>query len=298
MKAFDWKVQPAEARLLPEGRMAGPMPWVIAIMMVLAILAAAAGLSLGNAARQLDADLEGRVTIQVIAPQAPRRAAEVRAVEAELGKLAAVDSFQKIGEAEMAALLDPWFGADGIDPDMPIPALIDVRLKRSTPADLDTLRARVATVAPSARVDQHAQWLAPLASLIGSLRWLSLLLLMMMAGAAAAVVVLAARAALNTHRATIEVMHLLGASDAQIANLFQRRLALDAAFGCSIGFLVALIAMLLVGGRIGAIGSDLLGGAGLGWAGWLAILMLPLAGVAVATLAARFTVLAALRQML
>jgi cell division transport system permease protein len=298
MKAFDWRVQPAEARLLPEGRMAGPMPWIIAIMMVLAILAAAAGLSLGNAARQLDADLEGRVTIQVIAPQAPRRAAEVRAVEAELGKLAAVAGFQKIGDAEMEALLDPWFGADGIDPDMPIPALIDVRLKRSTTADLDTLRSRIAAVAPSARFDRHAQWLAPLASLIGSLRWLSLLLLVLMAAAAAAVVVLAARAALNTHRATIEVMHLLGASDAQIANLFQRRLALDALFGCGVGFLVALIAMILVGGRIGAIGSDLLGGAGLGWAGWLTILLLPLAGVAVATLAARFTVLAALRQML
>ena len=32
------KAPPHEARLLPEGRMAGPMPWVIAIIMFLTIL--------------------------------------------------------------------------------------------------------------------------------------------------------------------------------------------------------------------------------------------------------------------
>ena len=40
----------AERGLLPEGRMAGPMPWVIAIMMFLTVLAAAAGLGLAGAA--------------------------------------------------------------------------------------------------------------------------------------------------------------------------------------------------------------------------------------------------------
>jgi cell division transport system permease protein len=34
----------AERGLLPEGRLAGPMPWVIAIMMFLTVLAAAAGM--------------------------------------------------------------------------------------------------------------------------------------------------------------------------------------------------------------------------------------------------------------
>jgi len=40
----------ARHRLLPEGRVAGPMPWVIAIMMFLTVLAAAAGLGLAGAA--------------------------------------------------------------------------------------------------------------------------------------------------------------------------------------------------------------------------------------------------------
>ena len=33
----------ADRRLLPEGRLAGPMPWVIAIMMFLTVLAATSG---------------------------------------------------------------------------------------------------------------------------------------------------------------------------------------------------------------------------------------------------------------
>ena len=33
---------------------------------------------------------------------------------------------------------------------------------------------------------------------------------------------------LDTHRATIEILHLMGATDVQVARLFQRRIALDA----------------------------------------------------------------------
>ena len=56
----------AERGLLPEGRIAGPMPWVIAIMMFLTVLAAAAGLGLAGAAARLDDQIGGRVTIQIV----------------------------------------------------------------------------------------------------------------------------------------------------------------------------------------------------------------------------------------
>ena len=49
--------------------------------------------------------------------------------------------------------------------------------------------------------------------------------------ATGAVVLLAARAGLETHRETISVMHMLGSTDVQVARLFQRRIALDAAIG-------------------------------------------------------------------
>ena len=66
MKAGVRKFGAAERGLLPEGRMAGPMPWVIAIMMFLTVLAAAAGLGLAGAASRLDDQIGSRITIQVV----------------------------------------------------------------------------------------------------------------------------------------------------------------------------------------------------------------------------------------
>ena len=53
------------------------------------------------------------------------------------------------------------------------PHAVDVDLTEQGRARLDRLRAAVAAVAPAARVDDNAQWLAPLASLIGALKWLA-----------------------------------------------------------------------------------------------------------------------------
>jgi cell division transport system permease protein len=292
------KASPADARLLPEGRFAGPMPWVIAIMMFLTILAAAAGLSLGSAARGLGEDLAGRLTVQIMEGNVDRRTAQIGTVRDELARLSIVETAKLVPAQEIAKLLDPWLGQEGIDPDLPIPALIDVTLKRGDATAVEQVRKSVQAVVPSARIDEHAQWLAPLARLLDSLKWLSAALVLLMAAATTASVVLAARAALNNHQATIEVMHLLGASDSQIAILFQRRIALDALFGGFIGLGAALLAMALVGNRLSAIGSDLLGSVQLGWFSWAIILLLPLFGAILSTFSARFTVVKALRRLL
>ena len=278
--------------------MAGPMPWVIAIMMFLTVLAAAAGIALARSAQSLGADINGRLTVQIPEPNAGIRIAQTREIVSRLGQLAVVKSVDPIAEAQLAALLDPWLGGGGLDRDLPLPALIDVELRRAGPRVVAEVRALVGSVAPAARVDEQATWLQPLAQLMRSLIWLAVGLVALMAAATSAAVVLSARSALNTHRETINILHLLGASDGQIASLFQRRIALDALFGGAAGLLLALVVMLLIGERVRAIGSELLGSAGLGIGGWLIIIILPMAGVALSTLSARVTVLRALKAIL
>lgn len=288
----------ADRRLLPEGRMAGPMPWVIAIMMFLTILAAAAGMALAGSARNLGNDLDARLTVQLPEPNAGLRDAQASQILIGLRRLAVVKTAEAVPQAQLAALLEPWLGSEGIDSDLPLPALIDVELKRTGADDIAVVRELVAMIAPAARVDQQALWLQPLANLLKSLIWLAVGLVTLMTIATSAAVVLAARAALNTHRATIDVLHLLGSSDNQIAGIFQRRIALDALFGGFSGLLLALIVMVLIGDRMRALGSELLGSAGLGWGSWLVLIALPLIGAALSTLSARITVLRALRQIL
>jgi len=198
----------------------------------------------------------------------------------------------------MERQLEPWIGEGGLEAELPVPAMIDAELSSQAYANLDALRETVKTDSPAARVDDNAQWLAPLAKLIAALKWLSGGLVLLMIGATAATVVLAARAALDTHRSTIEVLHLMGATDVQVARLFQRRIALDAMFGGTVGFLTAAIVLLVIGNRVGALGSELLGSAGLPLTSWILLVALPIAGVFLAMLVARATILRALGRLL
>lgn len=288
----------ADRRLLPEGRLSGPMPWVIAIMMFLTVLAAAAALGLGGAASSLDADVGNRLTIQVVEADPVERDRQAAAAMASLRGLPGVAQARQLPEAEMRELVEPWLGSGGIVEDVPLPAMIDVDLAPDAAIGAEDLRARLAPIAPAARVDDSAGWLAPLARLIQALRLLAGGLVLLMVGATAATVVLAARASLDTHRSTIEVLHLMGATDVQVARLFQRRIALDALFGGIIGLLAGALVLLGIGQRVGALGSDLLGSASLPLSSWLVIIALPLGGVALAMLVARVTILRALGRLL
>jgi cell division transport system permease protein len=288
----------ADRRLLPEGRMAGPMPWVIAIMTFLTVLAAGAGLALGNAASGLGAQLAGKLTVQIVEPNPDLRARQTQTVLAEISRLAPVARAEQVDDAKMRALLAPWLGSDGIDADLPVPTLIDVALRTAEPRAVEEVTAMVKSIAPAARVDPHAQWLGPLQGLLSTLRWLSVALVVLMGVAMAAAVVLSARTAMITHRPTIDIMHMMGASDVQVARLFQRRAALDALFGSLVGFVAGVGVILALSGLLANVGAALLDSGGLGWSGWLIIALLPAAAVMLSIFTARLTVVRALAKML
>lgn len=289
----------ARHRLLPEGRVAGPMPWVIAIMMFLTVLAAAAGIGLGAAVQSMGADLAGRATVQIVEADARARD-DLRSRAAVL--LRAVPYVRTVRPVDQAALTNqirPWLGEDAVSGDLPIPALIDVEMTRGkAAAKVSHLRRQLSALSPKIRIEPHAAFLLPLAGLLSTLGWLAAAIVILMALATGAVVVLAARAAHDSHRGTIDVLHLMGATDVQIARLFQRRIGLDALFGGALGFTVALCVIILLGARLLGTGSELLGSIRLPWTGWIMLAALPLGGVALATFAARWTVLRSLGQRL
>jgi cell division transport system permease protein len=163
---------------------------------------------------------------------------------------------------------------------------------------LEALRAELTASVPSARVDAQAGWLAPVFDAISSLQWLAVGLVVLLAATSAAAVWLAARSALGSNRDTIEIVHLLGGTDGQIARIFQRSIALDALVGGAVGLLLGLSALFLLGRQFAGLGSGMVAGGGLALADWLVIGAIPLAGVLIAMLTARVTVLVALRRML
>jgi cell division transport system permease protein len=116
--------------------------------------------------------------------------------------------------------------------------------------------------------------------------------------ATSATVALAVRGALNTHKGTIEIMHMMGGTDLQVARLFQRRVALDALFGGALGLILAVVVILLLGERVAALEPGLLSGASVPLYGWPLLLLIPVAVTALSMAMARWTVLSTLKKML
>lgn len=287
------------ARILPQARLSGPMPWVIAIMIALTVIAVAAGLSLSNLASNAQAEIAGGLTVQVVEAGPAERNRQSEIAVAMLNNRDDVASARRVPEAELAALIEPWLGDAGGADAIPTPALIDVRLRGAiTDTRLADLRASLAQAAPSARVDAQASWLAPVFDAILSLQYLALGLVVLLAGTSAAAVWLAARSALGTNRDTIEVIHHLGGTDGQIANIFQRSVAIDALAGGMAGLLLGLAAILMLGQQFAGLGSGLVRGGGLEVLDWIIIAAIPIFGVALAVLTARLTITAALRRIL
>jgi cell division transport system permease protein len=290
-------------RLLPDRRLSGPTPWVIAILMMLTLLAAAGGVGLARSADAIGEAIAGRVTVQIITANPVLRAQQAAALRRAAAAQPFVRSARAVDPAELQATLGQWFGtADGDDPvlrSLPMPALVDVDfVGDDRSGHMGQLRALVAREAPGARVIPHADWLGPVARLIRSLAWIAGGLVILMTLASAAVVIMTARAALGTHYATIEMLHLIGATDQQIARLFQRRITIDTAYGVALGTAVAAAILLLIGWQWSRVTSGLAATASLGPIGWALLLALPLLAIALAALTARQTLLAALKKIL
>ena len=199
----------------------------------------------------------------------------------------------------MTALLEPWLGAGAASEEIPIPALIDVELSRSAaPDEITQLQAALDGAVPGARVDAQSEWLTPVYDALSALQWLALALILLVASATAAAVWLAARSAFSNHRETVEIIHLLGGTDAQVTRIFQRSVVRDAAFGAVIGLLLGLGAVWLLGQQFAALDSGMVAGGGLGWRDWAIIAAIPLAGVLLALVTGRITIKLALRSML
>lgn len=274
------------------------MIWIMAIMLFLTVLAAAFGLGTLAAANVLDRQIAGRVTVQIVEANEGARERDAAAALRLIRQTPGVERAEPVDRTQLAGLLRPWLGEDGADPDLPMPAMIDVELTAGTDSAVARLARDIRAVVPSARIDRHESWMSPVSNFMQLMIWLAAGLVLLMAGATAAVVILVGRAGLDTHRETIEVLHMLGSTDMQVARLFQRRIALDTLYGGAAGTVLAMLTIALVGSQLSGLGSDLVSGIALSERDWVLLAGLPILFALLATLAARYAVLGALRQFL
>lgn len=262
----------------PSGFTAQLTLFVSGAMAFLAVFALALSLASGRLADRWAEELARAATLRINAPAA-QMAAQTAAALKILEQTPGVANARAFDQEEQAALLTPWFGTALPLESLPVPQLIEV-IADDPGYDETGLRLRLQAEVPGAVLDDHTRWREPLVDAANALRRLAVVSILLIAGATAAMITLAANAALAANAQVIEVLRLVGAQDSYIAQAFVRRFTLRALTGATAGVAVGLLGVFLMPSA-SAEGGFL---TGLGFQGisWLAPLLIPLLGAAVA----------------
>lgn len=279
----------AERDILGSASLGSVTPWILAAMAFAIVLVAAGGLMIANAGRSLERAIDSRYTLVV-----PAGGGEVEAIAGRMRQIQGISAVEAVGEQELRKTLQQWLGPAAESAELPVPAMIDFDVAKSS--DVAKMKAALRRLAPQSALSSHSNNVAPFIQSLRGLQWTALLLVILLAIAAGAAVVLSARSALIGHRSTIEVLHGIGATDAQVTRLFVRKIALDTLVGSTAGAIGAAGAILVIASTALWLGDW--GGLALGLVDIIVLCLIPLLLTIAATLAARTAILAALEREL
>lgn len=268
------------------------LPWIAGLMTFLSTLALALAFTVGAAVEGWDGELAHGATVQVPpAANGDVDQATVDAVVAELRASSAVSRAHVVPREETAALLRPWLG-DGADVlDLPLPTVVNVELATARTPDLDALERRLERVAPGLLFDRHEDWFDRLARYAGLVEGATLASVGLIALVAVVTVIFMTLTRLAIHEDVIRLLHLMGASDAYVARLFERSALRMAALGASLGFLPAVVLILALDTMAAGLQGLLPVQPRLDALVWTALLAVPVAIILIAMASTRLTVL-------
>lgn len=272
------------------------LPAIVGIMTFLAMMALAAALGVGGAVARWDRQLTGSATVQIAAVDDPALVdARVQTAVGLLRGMPGILRAEPLSREAAAALIQPWLGDAALDPDLPLPRLIDVVFDPGR-LDLGALRQALSAV-PGSSFDDHLRWVEGLRRIARSGTLLALGVLALIGLAAALSVVFSTRSGLAVQHDVIDVLHTIGARDRDIANGYARHAMLLALRGGIVGGVLAGGLLVALGLGIEAPTVGMLPALRLAWSDWVLLALLPLAAAVIAGLTARQTVLATLGRL-
>ena len=275
------------------------LPWLIAFMVFLMILAMAGMLVLNATAARWDKGISGTLTVQIMPKENPEKNSErLQQVLTILARMPEVASYEALSDDQLLMLLEPWLGVTAGARDLPLPGLVDVELKPDADLDVPAFAKRLAARVPGTSVDDHRVWLERLVSLIETAQGLAALVVVSIVLATIGTVVFTTRTGLVIHREAIEVLHLIGAQDSYVARQFAGRALALGLKGGAIGLGLALPTLFGIGTLARQMDSSLLPDFTLTPGQNRPVAGLPLVVAFIAMLTARLTVMKTLSRML
>jgi cell division transport system permease protein len=273
---------------------------IMAIMVYFATLATAAQTSLMGATTGWSQNLQGRMTVELPPPANDTekgKAERLLKAMTALRSLPEIADATPVSEADTSRLLKPWIDDPAILRALPLPTLIDVQTAQGQKLEAETLRQKLAPIVSDVRIESHADGMERILNLIRCLSVLAGLMAALTGVALIIAICLICRTALAVQHETVELLHLMGATNGAIAQQFQnhaRRLALPAA---AVGFGLAVLTIFLLASYFGSLLDRPLALS----ANWLTLgivtVLTPMAAIAIAVISARLFVTGLLRRL-
>jgi cell division transport system permease protein len=211
--------------------------------------------------------------------------------------ISGVESVHILDDKVVQKLMSPWIGNKVDLNTLPIPRLLDVKLKPNAELNYDEITRGLRLLTPNASIDNHRLWLNRLIKFATSLKTIALSILLMVIAICAFSIYYSARTSLNININSIEILHIVGATDDYIAKLYSKTYAKIGFFAGIAGLMIAIPCILIVGKYGISTGSGLLNGACLSTTAWVLIMMTPLFSLIYSMLTSYFTVLKSLEKM-
>jgi cell division transport system permease protein len=292
----EWSIGP---RLdLPFGRDATGrfLPWIIALMVYLAVLGGVGLMLLGDTLSEWNQSLSTTMTVQLPADSS---AARIETAVAALKQTPGVASVHLLGADETARLIAPWLGAGVAGDTLPLPHLVDLHLDPSAQVDLAALKQKLTQVDPGSDLADHRSALIELRGFAVKVGGIIGAGVLVVAALLILTIVFSARTGLAIHQPVVELLHLLGAPDRYIARQFQTHALWLGLRGGVIGGIAAAVTIVILGRAAAAISLPLPVAAPglLDWRPWALLIVAAVAAGFVAMATARATIARRLARM-
>ncbi|MEZ5934172.1 MAG: hypothetical protein R3F54_19985 [Alphaproteobacteria bacterium] len=220
------------------------LPWIMAGLLYLAVIALAAA-AIADGALQLFDQRDKMVTVSLptagISEDGDRDVANILKI---LNDAKEVVSATVVGDDELQDLIEPWLGESREGEDLPLPRLIDVTLDPIGQHDLRALERRLRQIVPDATIgiqevsEDRAQRQASFFRVVGIAVGILLLLFSL------AIVTVITSLSLAMHNDTVKLLRYMGAQDGYLARQFERFALQSGLRGGLIGFFLAMITVL------------------------------------------------------
>lgn len=279
---------------------------LLATLLYVCALALLVNFVLGHAADGMDTSIRSAMTVEILSPtseQADWKSTDERLklVQERMRKVPGVLKAEAVPMSHMRDLLKPWLGEKISLDTLPIPLLLDVQLDPRARVDKNALNKIIADV-PGTILDDHGRFMGQLVAFGQSLRNISLSVILISVLALVLSSYFAAQATFYMNRDMIEILHLIGAEDNAIAQHTGMSILRLMLVSCSVALVFLFVTLIMMMKSASGLDVSLFPNFDIGFFEWVALILewgiLFCAALLFCLLAARFTVLRALRRLL